>query len=289
VSPPLNVNLSNEYGYSALHVACRHHDMDLIRLLLARGANKNKLAALSGGPLHMAVTVNGAVDVVRVLIKAGADPHLRNNQHGRTPLHVAVCDECRPWDATKGALRPLKPLLLTLLDLQVGHWSNKDGRESTQVPSPCVLRTSRQSNVPRFTCISLLIHASPNHRHHPFPQGHANDVDREGRTPLALCVLRAKRLCTLKLLLEHREVSKTYVESRSEKDPFGLVPDSARTGPYSSDCELGDKQGHTPLWHAIEIGRMELVEALLDANDRILREGAAEWLGEEAGAVLLRQ
>lgn len=54
--------------------------MDMVRLLLSRGANKNRLASLSGGPLHLAVSVGGAVDVVRVLVKAGADVHLRNNQ-----------------------------------------------------------------------------------------------------------------------------------------------------------------------------------------------------------------
>jgi len=54
--------------------------MDMVRLLLSRGANKNRLASLSGGPLHVAVSVGGAVDIVRVLVKAGADVHLRNNQ-----------------------------------------------------------------------------------------------------------------------------------------------------------------------------------------------------------------
>jgi len=66
-------------------------------------------------------------------------------QHGRTPLHVLACDFCRPWDNTKGALRPMEPLLYILLDLMA----------------------------------------------------HANDKDREGRTALALAVLRGKRLKTV--------------------------------------------------------------------------------------------
>jgi len=62
--------------------------MDMVRLLLSRGANKNRLASLSGGPLHLAVSVGGAVDIVRVLVKAGADVHLRNNQ---VRAHLLFC------------------------------------------------------------------------------------------------------------------------------------------------------------------------------------------------------
>jgi ankyrin repeat protein len=30
-APPLNVNVTNDYGYTPLHVACRHHDIEMVR------------------------------------------------------------------------------------------------------------------------------------------------------------------------------------------------------------------------------------------------------------------
>ena len=112
--------------------------------------------------------------------------------------------QARPWDDSKGYLRPLKPLLLTLLDLG----------------------------------------------------GHAKDVDREGRSPLAIAVLKAKRLQTVKLLLDHKEIDPNWNADPEDKNPYGLVPDSARTGPHTSDPELADKMGHTPLYHAIKMCRV---------------------------------
>ena len=48
------------------------------------------------------------------------------------------------------------------------------------------------------------------------------------------------------------------MEAKKEKGgvvvPFGLVPDSARTGPHTSDPDVGDKLGRTALWHAIDLG-----------------------------------
>jgi hypothetical protein len=234
-----------------------------VRHLLKRGANKNRLAMMSGGPLHMAVTVGGAVDIVKLLVREGADIHLRNNQHGRTPLHVLCTDtvirhlpsvscplhylltnatkscdiylqnmfqtytriynphtprtnfhtfthippthdckipkkkkkkKARPWDDSKGCLRPMKPLLLALLD-----------------------------------CCD-----------------HARDKDRMGRTPLALAVL-SKRLPTVQLLLDHR---------RKEGSPDSITNIHVKVGERTSDVSVPDKEGLTILHHATMIGNV---------------------------------
>jgi len=130
LSEPLNVNKANDYGLTPLHIAARHHDVDLIKQLLTRGANKNRLAMLSGGPLHLAVTVGGAVDIVNMFVRHGADVHLRNNQHGRTPLHILCTDTARPWDDSNGCLRPIQPLLLAVLKAS-DHARDKDRQGRT--------------------------------------------------------------------------------------------------------------------------------------------------------------
>lgn len=192
LSPPLNVNKANDYGLTPLHIAARHHDLDLIKHLLNRGANKNRLAMLSGGPLHLAVTVGGCVDIVNLLIKSGADLHLRNNQHGRTPLHILCTDTARPWDDSNGCLRPLQPLLMAVLNAS-DHAMDKDRQGRTPLALAVISK--------RILTVQLLL----DHRRAEGSEDTAgitvkvgqrtSDVrkpDKEGRTPLHHACIIAK-------------------------------------------------------------------------------------------------
>ena len=76
-------------GETPLHRACYNGHLDVVRVLLEAGADLH--ATDNGGrtPLHRACD-NGHLDVVRVLFEAGADLHATDDG-GRTPLHLA-CD-----------------------------------------------------------------------------------------------------------------------------------------------------------------------------------------------------
>jgi ankyrin repeat protein len=65
--------------------------MDLVRLLVARGADVNAMATENGWtPLHVAVKTGvGRCDVVELLVARGADPGL-TDCFGNTPLALAV-------------------------------------------------------------------------------------------------------------------------------------------------------------------------------------------------------
>jgi ankyrin repeat protein len=108
------------FDFKPLHVAAAYCRVDIMRILLERGANPNAVTYLvKNTPLHLASCAEAArlllerganiearndagstplhlaamhcqVDVARVLIEAGADVNARSNS-GATPLHDASC------------------------------------------------------------------------------------------------------------------------------------------------------------------------------------------------------
>jgi uncharacterized protein len=105
-----DVNSSDKNGVTALHHAVRFRIPVAVQALIEHGANVNEVCRKSGStPLHRAVTSTGApgtvgkqqeaIDIIRRLIAAGADP-LITNKSGRTPADY-VKDE-----AIKLLLRP---------------------------------------------------------------------------------------------------------------------------------------------------------------------------------------
>jgi ankyrin repeat protein len=72
-----------------------------VNALLKRGADVN-ISCGDDTPLHKAV-VKGLKDVVESLLKAGADPNVRDNNYGGTPLHAAA-SKCSV-DVTSDLLR----------------------------------------------------------------------------------------------------------------------------------------------------------------------------------------
>ena len=97
-------------GDTALHLAAAGHRVEIIRLLLASGADPN--AATNhrrSGPLHYAADgcldapgwdAKKQVQTIQLLLEAGADIHAQD-KNGATPLHRAVRTRCA------GAVRSL--------------------------------------------------------------------------------------------------------------------------------------------------------------------------------------
>ena len=88
-------NRTDKNGVTPLHDAARRKNPTAVRALLARGALVNQLCRRSGStPLHRAVAFTGApgtagrqseaVEIVQLLIAAGADPTI-TNRIGKRP------------------------------------------------------------------------------------------------------------------------------------------------------------------------------------------------------------
>lgn len=72
----------------ALHAAIHNNSVEILKLLLERGANPNGLDARSRPALH-AAAYNGSDQIARILLENGADVHLFTLEEG-TALHVAA-------------------------------------------------------------------------------------------------------------------------------------------------------------------------------------------------------
>ncbi len=81
------LDLLNQRGYSPLHIAIMKRNIDMTALLISCGANLNLQNQNGLAPLHIAAT-KGFEEIVDRLIQAGADVNLQTMQ-GSSPLHLA--------------------------------------------------------------------------------------------------------------------------------------------------------------------------------------------------------
>ena len=107
-----DIHATDKNGVTALHHAVRFRSPTAVKTLIARGANVNQACRRNGStPLHRAVTQTGApgtagrqmaaVEIIRLLLAAGADPGI-TNKLGKKPADYVT-------DATIKSLLNSKP------------------------------------------------------------------------------------------------------------------------------------------------------------------------------------
>src|SRR4051794_32630517 len=72
----------------ALHLAISRKNIDAVRWLIARGvaiSAKRNMWDCNHTALHMTVE-NGAIDIARLLLEAGADPNVHDDKYDATAL-----------------------------------------------------------------------------------------------------------------------------------------------------------------------------------------------------------
>lgn len=85
-----DVSATDKQGVTALHVACQQNRAEVAELLLEAGAPIDARDHWGNTPLWRAVfNANGDPRIVRMLVRAGADPDIENAS-GRTPRQLAT-------------------------------------------------------------------------------------------------------------------------------------------------------------------------------------------------------
>ncbi|XP_055531507.1 tyrosine-protein kinase Shark isoform X2 [Wyeomyia smithii] len=97
-----NIDSKNQDGQTAVHLACLHAEARILEKLIERGSNINNRDAQGNTPLHYACRRHDGLEMVRLLINAGANIQARNKDTGWVPLHEA---------AANGNLESVKELL----------------------------------------------------------------------------------------------------------------------------------------------------------------------------------
>jgi ankyrin repeat protein len=86
----IDINVSNDHGYTPLHSAVNQEKLEIIKLLIENGADINKSSNFYQTPLYTAVHKEN-LEIVKLLIDNGADINQYNNG-GWTPLNIAAND-----------------------------------------------------------------------------------------------------------------------------------------------------------------------------------------------------
>jgi ankyrin repeat protein len=79
---------SIDSGGGALHLMAQRNDVAAVNWLLAHGANVNGRWSSQGAevtPLHLAAA-RGHAEMVQLLLRAGADPRIRDSRHNEEPI-----------------------------------------------------------------------------------------------------------------------------------------------------------------------------------------------------------
>ncbi|XP_076680771.1 uncharacterized protein LOC143375485 [Andrena cerasifolii] len=79
---------NNNISHTPLHFAVINGDIEIIQMLLSRGAKINAISPYGDTPLHDAVLSN-KIEIIKLLINQGADVNAGDNKD-MTPLHVAI-------------------------------------------------------------------------------------------------------------------------------------------------------------------------------------------------------
>ena len=85
--PEVDVNIADEKDFTALHSAVDEGHVDVVQVLIAAGADIEAKDEMGRTPLHVA-SENGNMAIVKMLVKAGADVRVAQNE-GDTYIDIA--------------------------------------------------------------------------------------------------------------------------------------------------------------------------------------------------------
>lgn len=84
----IDVNAGDKYGKTPLMIACKNRSLEVVKKLLAMGANPNTKRSFGFTALHESTLV-GDIDIATILVENGADANAKALMD-ITPLHNAA-------------------------------------------------------------------------------------------------------------------------------------------------------------------------------------------------------
>jgi len=281
LAPVANIDMKGKGGWTSLYSAAFHNKMDMVKLLIQRGADAKEANDDGWAPLH-AAAYSGSADMVSALLEGGAVADVADKQ-GTTPLLQACTGKEEGHQGVVTALVGHKVDLDQALPngwtpLHAAAWGGRtaivdsllaakaDAKKFTAQGVTPLLSACGAGNIPAMKSLAATGVALD-----------AKDPER-GRFPLYY----AARLPNL-------EVATTLIQAKAS---VGDLTNNKRTALHKaarrghiqlvkylldskSDVSLQDERGDSPLHLAP--GNINIVKVLLDAGSPLNVQGHVGW------------
>ncbi|GMU19578.1 MAG: hypothetical protein AMXMBFR12_07700 [Candidatus Babeliales bacterium] len=239
----IDINQQDNEGNTALHLAIKQNDINLVRRILSNPALILDLANGAGDTPLMFAILQGNLSILNELLARGAQVNLWN-RYGMSPLMIAI----------KRQNVPIIQRLLQVPHINVNLQANN--RSQTAIHGAINVLDSR--------ILQLLLSAQVN------PPINLNIKDTEGFSPLHRAVRSPLAIDLIQMLLQAGA-------NINEKDDGGFTPLMHAAIMYESDplillMQAGaainerDNNNHTALWHANNEQQEENADLLLKAG-----------------------
>ncbi|XP_021944663.2 85/88 kDa calcium-independent phospholipase A2 isoform X1 [Folsomia candida] len=178
------LNHINAEGFTPLHSACKNNNAEIVKTLLAAGANSNVSSQLQGFPIHVAVKAQSVLCLQELVAHNPSQLQMKDLQEGGSPLHWAAGPEtliplldlgCDPNTTDANGLTPLHNavrrgcLKSTIYLLCHGAFPDMKGGEDDDTPlhvaSRLCSKTLMQALIVFGCDVNLLNKRGDNSRH----------------------------------------------------------------------------------------------------------------------------
>ncbi|XP_004531514.1 serine/threonine-protein phosphatase 6 regulatory ankyrin repeat subunit B [Ceratitis capitata] len=224
-----DIHRADEQLSTPLHYAAGCGNLECVRALLSHGASVDAVDSKGNTPLHVAVD---SPEVVRILLKHGANPNLKTINTGETPLHLAI-KNCN------------KTVVNIILQSAVNVNATDD---NDQTPLMCAIAKNLED-----IAINLIERGA-----------RVNLQNKDGYSALYYAVLRKNQSMTMRLLQSGaRRITSHYLLHHCV---LYDMPDIAEILlSYGNSLNVRNEAGATPILLAILKKNVNMLELLLRA------------------------
>lgn len=248
----------DEMGRTPLHLACHGGHIEMVKYLMAKGANIEAKFANGSTALYWAIP-EGHIDVVKLLLAAGADIQAKQND-GTSLLHIAA------------ALGQTE-----IAELLIEEGLNPNTKQS-EGSTPLIYAVSRGHS----KIVELLLDKGAD----------VNVQDNAGYSPVNIAAFRGNQDMLRFLVSRDADLNQKNrmgmtalhdMAMQGQKEIVALLIDKG------ADFMIKDPSGHTPLHMASNHGRRDVVELLYGKGADVNQRGGggdtplhgAAWRGDK--------
>ncbi|KAB0793720.1 hypothetical protein PPYR_13340 [Photinus pyralis] len=237
-------DIPNEYGFNALHIAAWQGTDAIVAAILEKNPNTSLKHKADQTPLDVAV-MRQHLNVVKLLLNAGASPDIPNKDHGGSALHVAV------WlgaDAIVAAILEKAP-----------NTSLRNKADLTPLDT-AVLRG-------HLFAVKLLLNAGASS---DIPNKDGNNAlhiaARQGADAIVDAILEKKPNTTLKNKADQTPLDVAVMKGHLNVVKLLLNAEASANIPNNDGNNGGNTANQTPLMIAVLKGHLNAVKLLLSAG-----------------------